>query len=43
MSSTGTDFHADFAWEYKLLEQTTPIDEKMIQYLNDQQKILKIR
>ena len=41
MSSTGTDFHADFAWEYKLLEQTTPIDEKMIQYLNDQQKILK--
>ena len=43
MSSTGTDFHADFAWEYKLLEQTPPIDEKMIQYLNDQQKILKIR
>ena len=41
--STGTYFHADFAWEYKLLEQTTPVDEQMIEDLNSKHKILKIK
>lgn len=42
-SSTGTDFHADFDWEYKLLEQNTPIDEQMIAHLDNKNKILKIK
>ena len=40
-SSTGTDFHADFNWEYELLKKNTPIDNHFVTQLKSKVKIKK--